>query len=118
MAFQGLSPVELYRTVEHGLMCHFKGGKLCSNVSSHGWTFIFAYVAFSISALSFLSLCESAVFSVATATVSLPLSGIWWSIYRMDVGLHGGKYAEMKLCFTNYFTMPVFSIFASARNQC
>jgi len=73
-------------------VCHFKGGKSCSNVSSHGWTFVLAYVVFSISILNFLSLCESAVFSVATATVSLPLSGIWWSIYRMDVGLHGGKY--------------------------
>ncbi|XP_020289576.1 uncharacterized protein LOC109857556 isoform X3 [Pseudomyrmex gracilis] len=88
---RGLSPVELYRTVEQGLMCHFKGGNLCSNVSSHGWIFLFAYVVFAISILNFLSLCESAVFSVATATVSLPLSGIWWSIYRMDVGLHGGS---------------------------
>ncbi|XP_032667239.1 uncharacterized protein LOC116842314 isoform X1 [Odontomachus brunneus] len=86
---RGLSPVELYRTVEHGVVCHFKGGKLCSNVSSHGWTFLFAYVVFSISMLNFLSLCESAVFSVAVATVSLPLSGIWWSIYKMDIGLHG-----------------------------
>ncbi|XP_025261758.1 uncharacterized protein LOC105258715 isoform X1 [Camponotus floridanus] len=88
---RGLSPVELYRTIEQGLTCHFKGGKMCSNVSSHGWTFLFAYIVFSISILNFLSLCESAVFSVATATVSLPLSGIWWSIYRMDVDLHGGS---------------------------
>lgn len=93
MTFQGLSPVELYRTVEHGVVCHFKGNKLCSNVSGHGWTFLLAYIVFSISIINFLSLCESAVFSVAVATVSLPLSGIWWSIYKMDIGLHGGKYA-------------------------
>lgn len=99
MAFQGLSPVELYRTVERGLICHFKSGNLCANVSSHGWTFLFAYIVFAISILNFLSLCESAVFTVATATVSLPLSGIWWSIYRMDIGLHGGKYMWcMKCC--------------------
>lgn len=88
---RGLSPVDLYRTVENGLTCHFKTTDSCSNVSTHGWTFLFAYIAFSISMLNFLSMCESAVFSVAAATVSLPLSGIWWSIYRMDVGLHGGS---------------------------
>ncbi|XP_066600836.1 uncharacterized protein [Prorops nasuta] len=88
---RGLSPVELYRTVEHGLVCHFKGSGACYNVSSHGWTFLVAYVIFSISMLNFLSMSESAVFSVATATVSLPLSGIWWSIYKLDVGVHGGS---------------------------
>ncbi|KAG7212621.1 hypothetical protein KM043_012910 [Ampulex compressa] len=88
---RGLSPVELYRTVEHGLVCHFRSLDSCSNVSSHGWTFVLAYVVFVISILNFLSMCESAVFSVATATVSLPLSGIWWSIYKMDIGPNGGS---------------------------
>nr|XP_012135690.1 PREDICTED: uncharacterized protein LOC100879956 [Megachile rotundata]XP_012135691.1 PREDICTED: uncharacterized protein LOC100879956 [Megachile rotundata]XP_012135692.1 PREDICTED: uncharacterized protein LOC100879956 [Megachile rotundata]XP_012135693.1 PREDICTED: uncharacterized protein LOC100879956 [Megachile rotundata]XP_012135694.1 PREDICTED: uncharacterized protein LOC100879956 [Megachile rotundata]XP_012135695.1 PREDICTED: uncharacterized protein LOC100879956 [Megachile rotundata]XP_01 len=87
---RGLSPVELYRTVEHGLTCHFKNTESCSNISIHGWTFLTAYTIFSISVLNFLSMCESAVFTVAAATVSLPLSGIWWSIYKMDIGVHGG----------------------------
>lgn len=39
-------------------------------------------------------MCESAVFSVAAVTVSLPLSGIWWSIYRMNVGSKGGECAN------------------------
>ncbi|XP_014486086.1 PREDICTED: uncharacterized protein LOC106750328 isoform X2 [Dinoponera quadriceps] len=90
---RGFSPVQLYRAVEHGVICHFKSSKPCSNVSGYGWTFLLAYVVFAISMLNFLSLCESAVFSVAVATVSLPLSGIWWSIYKMDVGLHGGTIA-------------------------
>ena len=34
---------------------------------------------------------ESAVFTVAATSVSLPLSGIFWSIYKMDVGVNGGK---------------------------
>lgn len=90
---RGLSPADLYNTVAHGLTCHFKNTESCSNVAPHGWTFLAAYVIFSISVLSFLSMCESAVFTVAAATVSLPLSGIWWSIYKMDVGVHGGSIA-------------------------
>ena len=90
---RGLSPADLYNTVEHGLTCHFKNTESCSNIGPHGWTFLAAYVIFSISVLSFLSMCESAVFTVAAATVSLPLSGIWWSIYKMDVGVHGGSIA-------------------------
>ncbi|XP_015601302.1 uncharacterized protein LOC107270636 isoform X2 [Cephus cinctus] len=87
---RGLSPVELYKTVQHGLRCHFRGGNTCSNVSGHGWTFLFSYVVFAISSMNFLAMTESAVFTVAAATVSLPLSGIWWSIYKMDVGVNGG----------------------------
>ncbi|CAL7942139.1 unnamed protein product [Xylocopa violacea] len=85
---RGLSPVDLYRTIEHGLTCHFKNNDVCSNISTHAWIFLVAYIVFAISVLNFLSMCESAVFTVATATVSLPLSGIWWSIYKMDA--HGG----------------------------
>lgn len=83
--------MELYKTLEHGLTCHFKNPESCSNIGTHGWTFLVAYTMFSIAALNFLSMNESAVFTVATATVSLPLSGIWWSIYKMDIGVHGGK---------------------------
>lgn len=98
-SIQGLSPVELYRTVEHGFTCHFNNSEACSNISIHGWIFLIAYIVFSISALNFLSMCESAVFTVAAATVSLPLSGIWWSIYKMDV--HGGELATFN-CVSNY----------------
>ncbi|XP_078042581.1 uncharacterized protein LOC144472966 isoform X2 [Augochlora pura] len=87
---RGLSPVDLYRTLAHGLTCHFRNPESCSNIAAHGWTFLIAYTVFSISALNFLSMNESAVFTVATATVSLPLSGIWWSIYKMEIGAHGG----------------------------
>lgn len=87
--------MELYRTVEHGLTCHFKSSESCSNISTHGWIFLTAYIVFSISVLNFLSMCESAVFTVATATVSLPLSGIWWSIYKMDV--HGSELIIIKV---------------------
>ncbi|KAF7400518.1 hypothetical protein HZH66_005702 [Vespula vulgaris] len=87
---RGLSPVDLYRIVEHGLSCHFKAIDSCSNVYSHAWICLLAYVVFVISSINFLSMCESAVFTVAAATVSLPLSGIWWSIYKMNVGANGG----------------------------
>ncbi|XP_017881155.1 uncharacterized protein LOC108625569 [Ceratina calcarata] len=85
---RGFSPVELYRSIEHGLTCHFKNSEDCLNISTHSWIFLISYTIFSISAVNFLSMSESAVFTVATATVSLPLSGIWWSIYKMDA--HGG----------------------------
>ncbi|XP_048516158.1 uncharacterized protein LOC105691561 isoform X2 [Athalia rosae] len=87
---RGLSPLDLYRTVESGLICHFRSTNTCTNVSGHGWIFVIAYVAFSISTLKFLAMCESAVFTVAAATVALPVSGIFWSIYKMDVGVNGG----------------------------
>ncbi|XP_076300500.1 uncharacterized protein LOC143218859 [Lasioglossum baleicum] len=87
---RGLSPVELYRAMEHGITCHFRNPESCASIASHGWTFLIAYTVFTISALNFLSMNESAVFTVATATVSLPLSGIWWSIYKMQVGADGG----------------------------
>ena len=94
LSVQGLSPVELYRTIEHGLTCHFKNTENCSNISTHGWIFLIAYSTFAISVLNFLSISESAVFTVAAATVSLPLSGIWWSIYKMDI--HGGESTNFK----------------------
>ncbi|XP_043271534.1 uncharacterized protein [Venturia canescens] len=87
---RGLPPKELYETMQRGLICHLRGDNTCSNIPSHGWIFLFAYVLFIISMVNFLSMCESAVFTVAAATVSLPLSGIWWSIYKMDVGSNGG----------------------------
>ncbi|XP_074097035.1 uncharacterized protein LOC141526128 [Cotesia typhae] len=87
---RGFTPRELYTTIEHGFKCHFKSSSSCTGVANHGWIFLFSYITFSISILNFLSMCESAVFTVAATTISLPLSGIWWSIYKMDVGSNGG----------------------------
>ncbi|XP_034941222.1 uncharacterized protein [Chelonus insularis] len=87
---RGLTPKELYNILEHGFKCHFRSSISCSNIASHGWIFLFSYIGFSISVLNFLSMCESAVFTVAATTISLPLSGIWWSIYKMNVGPNGG----------------------------
>lgn len=92
--FQGLPPKELFETIQRGLICHLRGNNACSNIPSHGWIFLFSYVLFVISMVNFLSMCESAVFTVAAATVSLPLSGIWWSLYKMDVGSNGGQYGH------------------------
>ncbi|KAK0167197.1 hypothetical protein PV327_004626 [Microctonus hyperodae] len=88
---RGLAPKELYDMMIHGLKCHFRGGSSCSGIAGHGWIFLFSYLIFSISVLNFLSMCESAVFTIAATTISLPLSGIWWSIYKMDIGSHGGS---------------------------
>ncbi|XP_011306437.1 uncharacterized protein [Fopius arisanus] len=85
---RGLPPKDLLETIQHGFKCHFWGGSTCSNVAGHGWIFLLSYIIFIISAVNFLSMCESAVFTVAATTISLPLSGIWWSIYRMDVGIN------------------------------
>ncbi|KAH0550435.1 uncharacterized protein LOC123261151 isoform X2 [Cotesia glomerata] len=87
---RGFTPRELFTTIEHGFKCHFKSSSSCTGVANHGWIFLFSYITFSISILNFLSMCESAVFTVAATTISLPLSGIWWSIYKMDVGSNGG----------------------------
>ncbi|KAF7987645.1 hypothetical protein HCN44_003508 [Aphidius gifuensis] len=82
---RGLSPNDLYKTIVHGFKCHFWGGTTCSNVANHGWIFIFSYTVFFISSVNFLEMCESAVFTVAAMSTSLPLTGIWWSIYKMDI---------------------------------
>lgn len=47
-------------------------------------------------------MCESAVFTVAAMSISMPLTGIWWSIYKMDVGKNGGKQEKKKkICKKN-----------------
>ena len=112
---QGLSPKELLDTIQHGLVCHLRSGNSCSNVADHGWIFLISYVIFAISTVNFLSMCESAVFTVAATTVSLPLSGIWWSIYKMDVGANGGE-------STNFFGFMIsfkntYRIFLVSMNQ-
>ncbi|XP_065164912.1 uncharacterized protein [Atheta coriaria] len=54
----------------------------CGNTSVYAWVFLLSYVMFMLSSLRFLILCQSAVHTMATISVALPLSGIWWSLFK------------------------------------
>lgn len=68
-------------------MCHFSQDSDCNGVVLYAWPFVFSYIVFYLSAIKFLILTQSSVFTVATMTVALPMSGIWWSLFSSKDGL-------------------------------
>lgn len=81
----------------NGIYCHFKPEiaeeKLteCGNVFVFSWLFLGSYVLFSITSIKFLMMCQSAVYTVATICMSLPLVGIWWSLFSLVLLENGGS---------------------------
>lgn len=55
----------------------------CEYVKKYAWLVIIVYTIFVISAMQFLMISESAVFTVAIATSALPLVGIFWSLCEL-----------------------------------
>lgn len=79
-----------------GLACHFKLStfpldKTCGNVSLFGWLFVLVFTAFLLSAVMFIIITQSAVYTVATMSASIPLVGVWWSLFRM-LPFQSGKF--------------------------
>lgn len=62
-------------------MCHFTGPK-CQSVYWYSLVFQIAYVLFTISSIKFLTLTQSAVFTIATMSSALPIIGIWWTLFQ------------------------------------
>ncbi|CAB3372771.1 Hypothetical predicted protein [Cloeon dipterum] len=49
-----------------------------------GWILSASYAPFLYTTCHFLRTSESALFTTATAALALPVSGIWWSLFRAD----------------------------------
>ncbi|CAG9771878.1 unnamed protein product [Ceutorhynchus assimilis] len=68
-----------------GIMCHFSHGldnnSVCKNVLWYSLAFQLSYVTFVISALKFLMLSQSAVFTIASTSFALPVIGLWWTLF-------------------------------------
>jgi hypothetical protein len=70
------------------------GGEL----KQYAWMLIFTYLVFCGALFNFLVLSESAVFTVTIITASLPLTGIFWSLFEMTTTAnHVGE------CVTHFF---------------
>ncbi|XP_022908214.2 uncharacterized protein [Onthophagus taurus] len=78
---------QLGEFLRYGFLCHFsfsENSPTCGYTAVYGWLFIVAYLIFLLCSIRFLILCQSAVYTLATMTTSLPLVGIWWSLFKMD----------------------------------
>lgn len=79
---------EFLNFTTNGILCHFYNPNsmtnYCGNVVYVSWFFLIAYILFIISSMKFLVLSQSAVYTVATMSTSLPLVGIWWSLFHVS----------------------------------
>lgn len=75
---------ELMTNTLNGIECHFNTADKCGYTTVSGWIFILMYLCFSLSSVRFLILSQSAVYTVATITSSIPLIGIWWSLFKLS----------------------------------
>ncbi|ERL87055.1 uncharacterized protein LOC109538624 [Dendroctonus ponderosae] len=82
---KGHSAMESLNFTKQGLMCHFTSHAEALNCQSVFWYsvgFQIAYVLFAISSIKFLTLTQSAVFTIATMSSALPIIGIWWTLFH------------------------------------
>lgn len=85
---QGANTTQLLSNFKNGLECHFAhelSSASCQYATLYGWLFMAAYLTFFLCSLRFLTLCQSAVYTLSIATSSLPLVGIWWSLFKMNL---------------------------------
>lgn len=64
----------------------------CKHLMIYSFFFVGVYVIFGISLIQFLFLTESAVFTVAVVSSSLPVGGIFWSLFELKTKEYVGKY--------------------------
>nr|CAD7575419.1 unnamed protein product [Timema californicum] len=110
---KGSSASNFWNLTRSGLLCHFgydshllnpsnssdillriDSAEACHQIVLFAWPFAISYLVFVLSSTQFLILSESSVFTVAMMTTALPLSGIWWSLFRM-VGLSAQSNGEL-----------------------
>ncbi|GJQ67300.1 hypothetical protein Trydic_g8200 [Trypoxylus dichotomus] len=85
---KGANATQLLSDFKSGLECHFAhelSSSGCQYATLYGWLFMVSYLTFILSSLRFLTLCQSAVYTLSLATSSLPLVGIWWSLFKMNL---------------------------------
>ncbi|CAH1972170.1 unnamed protein product [Acanthoscelides obtectus] len=86
---KGKNFAEFWNYTLNGMMCHFEkpvppnlGPPPCGNVFLYSWFFMCSYVLFVVMSMKFLILSQSAVYTIATMSTSLPFVGIWWSLFH------------------------------------
>lgn len=110
---QTQSFAEFWDIFTTGIKCHFhfshdveppvKGS--CGYIPTYGWLFIFNYIVYSITTIKFLSISQSAVFTVALVTVALPISGLWWSMFQINQ-VHSGKLNALLILAASHQSEP------------
>lgn len=63
----------------------------CKHLMLYSFLFVGVYVIFGICLIQFLFMTESAVFTVAVVSASLPVSGIFWSLFELKTNEYVGK---------------------------
>lgn len=62
----------------------------CTHLQLYSLLFVFVYVLFAMCLFQFLFMSESAVFTVAVISATLPIAGVFWSMFKLttrdDVG--------------------------------
>lgn len=71
----------------------------CKHLMVYSFLFVVVYTIFGICMIHFLFMTESAVFTVAVVSTSLPVSGIFWSLFELTTKDFVGKYISTKLDF-------------------
>lgn len=64
----------------------------CKHLMLYSVLFVGVYVIFVVCLIQFLFMTESAVFTVAVVSSSLPVSGIFWSLFELQTSENVGKY--------------------------
>lgn len=64
----------------------------CKHLMVYSFLFAGVYVVFGVCLIRFLFLTESAVFTVAVVSSSLPVSGIFWSLFELTTSDFVGEY--------------------------
>ncbi|XP_063222685.1 uncharacterized protein LOC134531078 [Bacillus rossius redtenbacheri] len=94
---------EFWEHLHSTLACHFgRNSQIVSTDSADscfqtllcGWLFLASYLVFTVCSTKFLVISESSVFTLAVMTASLPLCGVWWSLFSM-VGLSADNMGEL-----------------------
>lgn len=88
----------------------------CKHLMLYSFLFAGVYAVFAICLIHFLFMTESAVFAVAVVSASLPVSGIFWSLFELTttdfVGKYIGPIDEMRRHYfcavLSFYTSPPF----------
>lgn len=80
----------------------------CKHLMIYSFLFVGVYVVFGVCLVQFLFMTESAVFTVAVVSSSLPVSGIFWSLFELTTNDFVGKLIETLIdIFGIYIPFPL-----------
>lgn len=71
-----------------GLACHFRWDSSdCGPTAMYGWIFTILHIAFLLLLGQVVSSSGSMIYALSVSSVSLPLTALWWSLFRMGGSL-------------------------------